>query len=261
MRRLTVLFVSLMAVCVVASAQTGSTEPSSIVVQGIATLKVAPDQAWASVAVEARDGKAAEARKRAAAQMSTVQAALKATGLPADALKTANFSLQPQMEWVDAGKMRVKEYVLRNEIDVRVDNLDLLGDVLDAAGSVKTAGSLSVAIGNVRFELKDRKSSEQEAIRVAVRDAMSRAQAMAEGAGRSLGPILRIEEQRIIEEPQAIPALLRMPPGYPMDLRNGPGAGGARGGGQAGQLASPQTPFEPNSIEIRARVMVTVAIR
>src|SRR5688572_30036345 len=91
----------------VASAQTTpAPEPPGIVTQGVATLKRPPDRAWVSVTVESRQAKAADARREAATQMTTVQAAIKAVGIPADAIKTTNYSLQPQIEW-DGGRSRI----------------------------------------------------------------------------------------------------------------------------------------------------------
>ena len=48
-------------------------------------------------------------------------------------------------------KMRVREYAVKNEIEVRVDNLDLLSEVLDAAGAVKTSDTLSISPNQIEF--------------------------------------------------------------------------------------------------------------
>ena len=81
---------------------------------------------------------------------------------------------------------RVKGYVVRNEIEVRVDDMNKLSGVIDAAGS-----SGATSMSNLRFDLKDRAGAEREALRLAVQDAMERARAMAAGAQATLGPILR----------------------------------------------------------------------
>src|SRR6185295_16682679 len=130
------------------------------------------------------EDKAVNARRQAATQMGLVQTAIKAVGLPTDGIKTTGFALQPHLEW-DGAKVRTREYAVRNEIEVRIDNLDLLGDVLDAAASVKTSGTLSVSITEMRFDMKNRAAAEQDAVRRAVQDAMARAQSMASGAGRT----------------------------------------------------------------------------
>jgi uncharacterized protein YggE len=223
-----------------ASAQTPQPEPQGIVTQGIATLKRPPDRAWVSVTVESRQARAADARREAATQMTTVQAAIKAVGIPADAIKTTNYSLQPQMEW-DGTRSRIRDYVAHNQIDVRVDNIDQVSEVIDAAASVKTSLILTVAITNVRFDIKNPEKLEQEVLTLAVKDAMARAQAIAAGLGRPLGPVIRVEDQRLMEQP---------PRPFMMTAR-----------AQASAEQAPRTPIEPTEIEIRASVSVTARIQ
>src|SRR5207344_2616783 len=69
--------------------------PPVIVTHGEATIKRAPDQAWVAIAAETRATGAAEAQRTAAEAMKAVQAALAKTGLPADAIRTTGYSLQP----------------------------------------------------------------------------------------------------------------------------------------------------------------------
>ncbi len=222
----------------VAIALSGSPVPAQtppevpvIVTQGTASLKRAPDQAWVSISAEARAGKSADAQQKAASAMTALQAALKIVNLPADAIKTTNYSLQPEMEYLN-GSSHVKGYVALNQLEVRVDALDKVSQVLDVAGA-----SGATSISGLRFDLKDRATVEREALRLAVQDAMARAQAMAAGAGRTLGPITRVEEQRS-EGPAPRPFMAL-----------------------AARADAAQTPISPGETEIRAQVTVTVAIR
>jgi uncharacterized protein YggE len=214
-----------------AASQTSQTEQPVIVTQGEASVKRAPDQAWVSISADARAPKSADAQRKAADAMTALQASLQRLGLPADAIKTTNFSLQPDIEYV-AGSSRLKGYVVTNQIEVRVDALDKISDVLDAAG---TSGATSIA--GLRFDIKDRSAVEREALRLAVQGAMLRAQAMAAGASRTLGPIVRIEEQR------------------------GPGPMPREVMAMAARTSAAPTPISPGETEIRAQVILTVAIR
>ena len=154
-----------------------------------------------TVATEVRDGKAAEARRKSAEAMTAVQTAIKAVGLAPDAIQTSGFSLTPEMEY-SGGKPSVKNYVVRNQIDVRVDDLDKLADVIDAANSPK---NVIITVGNPRFELKAREAAELEAVAAAVRTARARAQAMATGAGQTLGPVLKIQQGQVYVTSPASP--------------------------------------------------------
>jgi uncharacterized protein YggE len=206
-----------------------------IVTQGEATLKRAPDRAWLTVSTEARDIRPAEARRKNAEAMADVQKALGGAGIRADAIRTTGVSLTPEMDWND-GRSTLKGYVARNQIEVRVDDLDTLSAVLDAANSPK---GIALAINGPRFDLKDSRQAESEALRAAVEDARERAQAIAAGAGRSLGAILRIDDQQMGAMPkQPMPMMMA----------------------QRSQ-ADVATPVTPGEIELHAQVLLTVEMK
>ena len=217
---------------VYAQAPPPAPQPPVIVTRGEATVKRAPDQAWVSIAAETRAQTPAEAQRLAAEAMTSVQEALKRAGVTADAIRTTGFSLQPDMDY-QSGRARVRGYIARNQIEVRVDALDRLGAVLDAA-----AGSGATSLAGLRFDLKARRTVEQEALKLAVEDALARAKAIASGAGATLGPIVRIDEQS--DRPMPVPY---------MAMR------------EVAQASAPPTPVNPGEIEIQARVTLTVSVR
>ena len=216
-----------------AAQQQAAPEQPVIVTQGEATIKRAPDRAWLTVAAESRAPKPADAQRAAATAMTAAQQAIMSRGgVAADQIKTTNYSLQPDIDY-SGGASRVRGYIARNEIEVRVDALEKLGEILDAAGS---AGATSIA--GLRFDLKDRDTIEREALRQAVKNAMARAEAMAAGASRTLGPILRIEEQGGGGvTPVPYQTMMRV---------------------EGGQAATPVT---PGQVDVRVHVTLTVSIR
>lgn len=228
--------VTALTLAVAAFAQTPPPPPASgppvIVTRGHATVKRAPDQAWVSIASESRASTPAEAQRLSAEAMTAVQSALAKAALPPDAIRTTGYSLQPDMEYT-GGRARVRGYIARNQIEVRVDNLERLGQVIDAAGS-----SGATSMSGLRFDLKERKAVEREALRLAVEDAMGRAKAIAAGAGAGLGAIVRIEEH--VEQASPRPY---------MTMRTETAAAG------------PTTPITPGELEIEGTVTVTVGIR
>jgi len=208
-----------------------------VMTQGEATVKRAPDQAWLTVATETRDGKAETARQISAESMTAVQAALRATGLSPDALKTTGYSLSPDMEWKN-GRSTVKGYIVRNQIEVRIDNLDQLSDVIDAANASR---STTLTISGPRFTLKNQQVTETEALRLAVQAALMRAQAIASGAGRMLGRIMRIEEENLERQHRPETYLMRA--------------------SIAKSDESVETPITIGDIEVRAKVYLTAELR
>src|SRR5262245_38140587 len=86
-------------------------DPPSIVAQGEAVVKEAPDVAWVQIAVEARGAKPEDARGKAGDAMTSVMNALK-SHVPAQAIKTATFTVQPEMDYSGGGP-RLRDYVAR----------------------------------------------------------------------------------------------------------------------------------------------------
>ena len=216
-----------------AQQQSTAAEPPVIVAQGEALLMLQPDRAYVTFAAEGRAVKSPDAQRQAAAAMTSLQAALKTLGLAGDVIRTTSYTVQPQYDFAN-NRQTFREYLARNVIEVRVDDLAKLADVIDAGG---TSGATSVS--GLRFDLKNRSTAELDALRRAVRDATARATAIAEGAGKSIGPIVRLQEQR---SSSASPVF---------QMQAGAGGGG-RGGG---------TPIEPGEIQVRATVTLTVAIK
>jgi uncharacterized protein len=196
-------------------------------------VRHAPDLAWVTIGAETRARTPQEAQQANIDAMNSVLARIKQAGIPADAIQTAGFTLQPEFDFQN-GKQSLRDYVARNQVRVRVDTLAKTGDVIGAAVAT---GATNVS--GVQFDLKDRPAVEREALTLAVRDARQRADAAAAGAGVQIERILRIEEQRdSIPMPRAMMAA---------------GAGG-------GMRADASVPIEPGEIEIRSRVTLTVGI-
>jgi uncharacterized protein len=219
-----------------ASAQTQPPAPPGppvVVASGVASVKRAPDQAFVTFTTESRASKPAEAQKLNAQAMTGVQAAVKQAGIPADAVRTLSFNLREDVDWVN-GKRTPRGYVVANAIEVRVDKLEDLGTLLDAA---VTAGATNVS--SIRFDLKDRTGAEREAVRLAVADARARADAAADGAGARVSKVLRIEETSDRNVPPPVP-MMRM--------------------AEARVAAAPETPVAAGEIEVRAMVTLTAAI-
>jgi uncharacterized protein YggE len=223
--------------------------PPAIVAHGEAVLKRVADRAFLNIGTEVRDGKAVNARKKSAEGMTEIRAAIVAAGVPESAIRTTGFSLQPEFEY-SGGRPSVRNYVVRNQIELRIDEIDKLADVIDAANMPR---NIAVTIGSPRYELKDRDAAELEATRLAVQNAMARAKALAAGAGQALGSVQRIEQggvHMIVPQPM-----------YRAQM--GVAGGAARGGAGApmAEPAPPETPITPGEIEIRANATVTIAIK
>lgn len=237
MKKLVVVFCLLLLAATAASAQNPPPPqpgPAVIVTSGEGVVKQAPDRAWVSIGAESRATTAQEAQRMNTEAMNAVLEKIKGMGIPPDAIQTTGYNLQPEFDYA-GGRQKLRGYVARNQVQVRVDVLAKTGDVIGAS-----VGSGATNVSGVRFDLKDRDAVERDALRRAVQDARQRANAAASGAGVTIDRILRIEEQRDMSgDPRPIPM---------MAMRN-----------EAAQAAP--VPMEAGEIEVRARVTLTAAIK
>lgn len=204
-----------------------------IVTTGEGRVKLAPDRVWVSIAAESRAKSPREAQRANAEAMKAVLDKLKALGLPPEAIRTSGYDLQPQYDYVN-GRQVLRDYVARNSVEVRIDDINRAGDVLDAS-----VGSGATSVSGVRFDLKDRDAAERQALRLAVEDARARANAAASGAGLSVVRVLRIEEQRVtVPEPRPMPMVRTM-----------------------AMQADVATPIAPGELEVAATVTMTSSVK
>ena len=214
-----------------ATAQDPAVEPPQIIVTGEGVVKATPDQAWVQIGAESRSKVSREAQQRNAEVMTAVQQKISSFGIPKDAIKTVAVDLQPEFDYAN-GKQTLRGYVARNTVEVRVDELNKVGDVLDAAVS-----SGAATIHGLRFDVKARGDAEQAALQAAVKNAMAKAQAVATGSQRAIDRILRIEE---VSGGQPVPMMRQ----FSMAAR-----------------ADASTPVAPGELEIRAQVRLSVSIK
>jgi uncharacterized protein YggE len=204
----------------------------TVVTQGQAVINARPDRAFVTIAAESRSRVSAEAQKQNATAMTQVLQKLEQAGVPKDAVRTVAYELQPEFDYAN-GRQTLRGYVARNTVELRLDDIDRVGVVIDAAA----AGGATTITG-IRFDVRNRAALERDALGQAVADARARAEALAAGAGAAIDRIVRIEEVGAPEYPRP---MMRM----------------------AAQAVERDvtTPVEPSTIEIQARVTLTASLR
>jgi hypothetical protein len=204
----------------------------SIVTRGYAVVTARPDRAFVTIAAESRSRNSAEAQKQNAVAMTAVLQKIEQAGVVKDAVRTVGYELQPEFDYAN-GRQTFRTYLARNTVEVRLDDIDRVGVVIDAAA---TGGATTIT--GIRFDVRNRAALERDALRQAVSDARARADAAAAGAGAAIDRILRIEEEANFEAPRP---MMRM-------------------AAQAIERDA-TTPVEPATIEVQARVTLTVSLR
>lgn len=200
--------------------QTGSSErPYGLTVVGNAELKVKPDIAKTSLGVEARAANVQAAEEQVNSRMRAIIVSLKSHGVADKDIQTSNYSINFEQEHpgqpyggpvIDrdvatqepkADKTQPKgsiepvpptprgHYRVNNQLNVSIRDLAKLGAILNAATK---AGANN--IWGISFELSDPRAYETQAREKAMADAKSRASALAELSGATLGSILAVSE-------------------------------------------------------------------
>ena len=227
------LTVALLLLAVSAAAQPPADPRDVIVTTGEAMVQRAPDRAFVNVTAETRAKSPRDAQRLNADAMTALQQRLAQARIPKEAMRTLGYDIQQEFDVIQ-GKRVPREFVARNTLEVRVDEIAQLGELLDAA-----VQSGATSVGGVRFDVKDRAAAEREALRLAVVDARARADAAAAGAGRGIDRIVRIEDARDGPIVMARPMMSMA----------------------AARMSDAPTPMEPGVIEIRAHVTLTAALK
>ncbi len=163
--------------------------PGTITVTGEGKIAVAPDIAQLSFGVTTGVQTTAKAASdKIAADMNKVLAAVKALGIDDKDIKTQSFYLQPSYDYVD-GRQRLRGYEATQSLEVKVRDLDKVGDVLTAA----TDNGANQANG-VTFTVEEPDAKKDEARTEAIADAKAKAEALASQLGQTLGDVQSFNE-------------------------------------------------------------------
>jgi uncharacterized protein YggE len=171
-----------------------------ITTTGQGKVETAPDMATISLGVTHEAKRADSALALTSDAVREVLSRLEQAGIAQNDIQTNSLSLQPVWSRPTSGTnapARITGFVARNSLSVRVRDLDKLGGVLDL---VVQEGANT--FDGLQFSLQDPEPTMAAARADAVRDAMARAQQLAEAAGVTLGPVQSISENTGSVRPQ-----------------------------------------------------------
>ena len=142
---------------------------------GEATLSAKPDQARLSVGVVTQAATAEEAMRQNATQTTAVFDALKKIVATGGDIKTLNYSVSPQYKYEQGHSPEITGYQASNTVEVTLNDLTLVGKVIDGAGH---AGSNN--INSIAFTLKNDQAVRAKVIAEATKQARANAEAVAQ---------------------------------------------------------------------------------
>src|SRR5262249_26099842 len=113
----------MLAILLLALPQAAVQETLNVVVTtGEAVVQRAPDRAFVTIVSEARAKGSRDAQRLNAEAMAAVQQRLAQAGIAKDAIRTLGVDLQQEFDFPQ-GRRVPREYVARNTIEARIDDL------------------------------------------------------------------------------------------------------------------------------------------
>ena len=167
-----------------------SPESRSIHVTGSGSVTGEPDIATLYLGVSVEKESVEAARETAASAMTAVIDSLKANGLAENDIQTENFSIYPQYDYTEEGRV-LRGYRVNNTVSATVRDLESLSDIIDDATG---AGGDIVVVNSIQFMIDDPTPLQAQARVLAVKNAEAKAQTLAEASGVTLGKPITITE-------------------------------------------------------------------
>lgn len=158
---------------------------TEITVTGDGTVDATPDRASFDFGVTTNGSTAAEALSRNASEARAITAALKKSGVGSAEVQTTQVSLWPQ---TSSNGTRITGYQASNSVHVTAP-LGKAGALVDAA---VRAGANNVDGPNL--DVAEKGSLYAEALKRAIADARTKALAIADAAGATLGDVVKVTE-------------------------------------------------------------------
>jgi hypothetical protein len=179
------------AVALLAGGADAATTPTAsttdtVTVTGTETVTAVPDQASFSFTVQTKAATAAAALTRNGTDTKAVIDAVEAAGVAQADIQTAQVSLDPVQS---NDGTSIVGYTASDTIDVTKLAIAKAGAVVDAA-----VGAGATDVSGPSLTLSSQDALYNQALKVAVAQAKTKAQALADAAGRSLGGVVTIVE-------------------------------------------------------------------
>ena len=238
-KRTSFAIVSILLLVFLTSCSSKPAPLTRVTVAGETSMKAQPDAATVVLSVITQNAQALNAQADNARKSEAVIQALKASAGADPEIKTSDYSLQPQYDDRYNKLPKIVGYEARNSVMVTMGDLSKVGAVIDAASR---AGANSVE--NVTFILRDNSPARGQALAEASRQAMVKAQSIAQAMG---GRVVRVVEQQEAGTSGPQPEAMTENRAYSM--------------GYAGvAMATRQTPVQAGALSVNSRVQVVVEI-
>jgi uncharacterized protein YggE len=185
------VFYAVIALLLISAASCATRQPpvtTRVLVTGDADIKAQPDTAVIVLSVVTQNPRALDAQRENARKSEAVIQAIKSAAGAGAEVQTSDYSLQPQQSYRSDRMPSIIGYEARNTVTVTMSDLNNVGASIDAASG---AGANSVE--TVSFVLRESNPARGETLAEATRQALGKAQAIAQALG---GHVVRIVEEQ-----------------------------------------------------------------
>lgn len=200
-------------------------------VVGRAEVFVAPDEAVLSLGAADVARTAREAQAALNTRLDAIMNAVRQTGVPAGKIQTSSLNLHPEYANSERGEApAIRGYRASGNINIRLDDLTLVGEVVDRA---TRAGANQVH--GVSFTRRHDEQAKAEALSKAADQARAKAETLARALGVELAALMEVSEAEAVVRPLASYGTL--------------------------ESARFDTPVAPGEVSVSASVQLVYAIR
>lgn len=161
---------------------------NTITVSGEGKVFIKPDIALISVGVTKNNIDFVVAQKNATEVINKTVNFLKSKGIEEKDIKTTSYNIFPQYDYIK-GEQRFRGYEVSQNLEVKVRNLDKVGEVL--SGVTKSGANM---IGSLWFEVDDMEKAKADAREKAINEAKAKAKMLSQQLGVRLKKITSFYE-------------------------------------------------------------------
>ncbi|WP_173917895.1 SIMPL domain-containing protein [Halobacillus sp. Marseille-Q1614] len=153
-----------------------------ITVSGAGKMSAQPDVATVQLGVVTKGKDLTRTQQENARVMTQVIQAVEGTGVPRSNIRTVDYSIQPQYDYIE-GQQVFRGYEVRNIVSVTIENINQTGTVIDTA--VQNGAN---QVTNIEFSVQNPEALYQEALSKALKEAYRKAQTIAQTMRMQLDP-------------------------------------------------------------------------
>ncbi len=151
---------------------------STLSVNGEGVIEAAPDRATISIGVVTQDRDASRAQSENARAAQGIVSSIAGLGVDRRSIHTSDYNFRPSYRQEDGRRNEINGYVVSNTVNVTVDNLELIGKIIDAA-----LANGANNINSLDFGFKNKKELQDRALTAAIKDARRKADLAASELG------------------------------------------------------------------------------